>query len=236
MEEPTLDQIERGDPLVDNVLQKITEAFVTNRLKPGDKLTETQLAEQLGVSRGPVREAIRRLEQMGLVEKIPYRGAFISQLTEHDIIELYSVREPLEGLAARILSQRNHLEAVTELEKLLTEMEQAAAAGDRGKIVILDADFHDMLVSLCEHKLLNEIWQPVSIRMRRFLLLKNKHRYDDDLNLAVRLHQPIVEAIASGNTLQAEETAREHVLGAIRYLNHQLSFELEIFGMNGRVR
>jgi len=235
MDENTLNQIQRADPLVKSVLQNISEAIVIGRLQPGHKLVETQLAEQLGVSRGPIREAIRRLEQMGLVEKIPYRGAFVSQLTDYDIEELYSVRESLEGLAARLLAQRQDERVVASLNAIINSMSQAAEAGDESKIVTLDADFHDSLISLCDHKLLNEIWEPVSIRMRRFLLLKNKYRYENDLRMVVRLHTPIIEAIAAGNVAEAEMAARKHIIGAIQYLNEQMSVELEAFAFNGRL-
>jgi len=234
MDENTFDQIQRADPLVESVLQNISEAIVIGRLQPGNKLVEAQLAEQLGVSRGPVREAIRRLEQMGLVEKIPYRGAFVSQLTNYDIEELYSIRESLEGLAARLLAQRQDARAVTSLNAIIKRMSQAAEAGDESKIVTLDADFHDTLISLCNHKLLNEIWEPVSIRMRRFLLLKKRYRYENDLKMVVRLHTPIVEAIAAGDVTEAEVVARNHVVGAIQYLNEKVGVELEAFAFNGR--
>ena len=235
MNENTFNQIQRADPLVESVLQNISEAIVIGRLQPGNKLVETQLAEQLGVSRGPVREAIRRLEQMGLVEKIPYRGTFVSQLTNFDIEELYSVREPLEGMAARLLAQRQDTVALDSLNAIIKGMSQAAETSDKSKIVTLDADFHDSLISLCNHKLLNEIWAPVSIRMHRFLLLKNKNRYENDLRIVVHLHTPIVDAIAAGDGTEAEMAARKHIIGAIQHLKEQVSVELEGFAFNGRL-
>jgi DNA-binding GntR family transcriptional regulator len=213
MAENLLSQIERADPLVEVVLQQITEAIVTGRLGPGDKLVETRLGDQLGVSRGPVREAFRRLEQMGMVEKIPYRGTFVSTLTDRDIKELHSIREPIEGLAARLLAQQQEPEAIAELKALLEAMYQAAAAGKQGEMIELDADFHDALIELSRHKLLREIWAPVSVRLRRFLLLKRQRLYRT-LDEAVSLHEPIVRAIVAGNVEQAEIEARKHVIEA----------------------
>jgi DNA-binding GntR family transcriptional regulator len=107
----------------------MTTAIVTGTLASGDKLVETRLGEQLGVSRGPIREAFRRLEQMGLVEKIPYRGTFVTTLTDNDINELNTVRMPLEGIAARILAERNDTQAVERLRAILNTMRAVAGSG-----------------------------------------------------------------------------------------------------------
>src|SRR5258706_5751870 len=119
MSERVFEQIVRSDPLVEVVIQQITHAIVTGRLQPGDKLVEVQMGKQLGVSRAPLREAFQRLEQIGLVEKIPNRGTFVSTLTERDIKELHNVRELLEGLAARLVAERRDPQAVTQMGLML---------------------------------------------------------------------------------------------------------------------
>lgn len=213
---PEFVSIERADPLVDSVLQRMTQAIITGRLKPGDKLVETRLGDMLGVSRGPVREAFRRLEQMGLVDKIPYRGAFVSTLTQRDIDELHSLRGPLEGMAARLLAEGRDPQALARLEDLLQGMRRAAGRGDQGAIIALDADFHDALITLSDHKLLGEVWAPVSVRLRRFLLLKRQRLYRTLADAAL-LHEPIVAAIAQGDAEQAEAEARRHIAAAGQY-------------------
>ena len=216
MDEETkgFEEIERTDLLAKSVLQQITDAIVSGRLHPGDKLVEARLARQLGVSRGPVREAIRRLEQMGLVEKIPYRGAFVSRLTQSDIEELHNMRELLEGLAARLLAERRDPKAIARLQAILDDMRQAATSGDPSKIIALDADFHDVLIELSGHKLLREVWMIVSGRLRRFLVLR-RHRLYGTLEEAVQLHESIVRAIAAGDAEQAEAKTRRHVYAVL---------------------
>lgn len=216
----TLSQIERADPLVERVLQKITETIVTNRLRPGAKLVETQLGEQLGVSRGPVREAFRRLEQMGLVEKIPYRGAFVSALTRQDVEELHNVREPLEGLAARLLAKRRDPQTIAKLESILNEMGQGDISNDHSRMIELDLNFHNTLIELTEHKLLRETWQIVSVRLRRFLYLKRQWLYRTPVE-AAQIHKPIMRAIAAGEVEQAEVEARRHVVQARQNINFE---------------
>lgn len=206
-----LDIIERNDPLVERVLAQITDAIVTGVLGPGDKLVESRLGEQLGVSRGPVREAIRRLEQMGLIDKIPYRGAFVTTMTSTDIQELNTVRMPLEGVAARLIAQRREPADIAFLTTVLNQMMEAAREGDAGKLVGLDMDFHDALVERSGHKLLNELWPLVSIRLRRFLFLKRQRLYRS-LDEAAALHVPIIEAITAGDGERAEAAARQHAM------------------------
>lgn len=215
MDNDNFTQIERPDSLVEVVVQQIANGIVAGNLRSGDKLVETKLGEQLGVSRGPVREAFHRLEKMGLVERIPNRGAFVSTLTERDIEELYSVRELVEGFAARVLATRRDPHAIARLQTLLKEMRQCAAAGDNKRMITVDADFHDALVKLSDHKLLGEIWAIVNVRLRRFLLLKRKRLYRT-LAEAAPLHAPIVEAIVAGDPDRAETEARHHVVEAGR--------------------
>jgi DNA-binding GntR family transcriptional regulator len=220
------EKIDRTDFLAESVLQQITDAIVTGRLRPGDKLVEARYARQLGVSRGPVREAIRRLEQMGLVEKTPYRGAFVSQLTQRDIEELHNMRELLEGLAARLLVERRDPQAVARLQAILNEMHQAAISGEQGRVIALDTDFHGALIELSGHKLLREVWAIVSGRLRRFLILKRQRLYRT-LEEAVQLHEPIVGAIAAGDADRAEAEARHHVFEAAQLLE---SWEISATG------
>ena len=214
MDKGTLQQIERGD-LVDNVVHEITEAIVEGRLQPGHQLVETEVGQQLGVSRGPVREAIRRLEQMGVIEKIPYRGAFVTVLTTRDVKELHDLREPLEGLAARLVAEQNGPEAATVRGVIIEEMRAVDAAGDQSLMVSLDAGFHDTLVELSGHKLLQELWVTISVRLRTFLLLKQERMYGTPEEAAA-LHEPIIAAIAQGDATRAEREARSHVAKAGR--------------------
>jgi DNA-binding GntR family transcriptional regulator len=212
MDDNTLQQIERGD-LVESVLDQITAAIVTGRLRPGDKLVETRMGDQLGVSRGPVREAVRRLEQMGLVQKIPYRGTFVASLTPDDVRELHDLRAPMEGLAARLVAERQNPEHMAHLEGLVAQMRDFPADSDRAKMVALDADFHDSLILFSGHKLLQELWMIIGARLRTFLALKTERLYETPREAAA-LHEPIVAAIRAGDPEAAERTACHHVVEA----------------------
>jgi DNA-binding GntR family transcriptional regulator len=211
MSEHSLEPIERSVSAAQKVSRQITQAIVRGELEPGQRLVEAAIGEQLGVSRSPVREAFHELEQLGLVEKIPYRGVFVSALTRDDVRELYTIREPLEGLAARLLAERNDKDAAAELQLILDGMAEAVATSDQRRVTELNADFHDTLISLTGHQLLQEIWPIVGSRMRRFLFL-SEPRSDMALREVVALHEPIVEAVAAGDPERAEAEARQHVV------------------------
>jgi DNA-binding GntR family transcriptional regulator len=211
MAEDYLVPIERSVSAAQKVSEQITQAIVTGELKPGQRLVEAAVGEQLGVSRSPVREAFHELEQLGLVQKIPYRGVFVSTLTLDDVRELYTVREPLEGLAARLLAEGDREEAAAALRDVLANMAEAVASGDQRTVTHLNADFHDTLINLTGHDLLQQIWGIVGSRMRRFLIL-SEPRSDMALREVVPLHEPIVQAIGVGDPERAEAAARQHVV------------------------
>jgi DNA-binding GntR family transcriptional regulator len=219
MSQKVFEQIVRSDTLVEVVIQQITDAIVTGRLRPGDKLVEAHMGQQFGVSRAPLREAFQRLEQIGLVEKIPNRGTFVSTLTERDVKELHNVRELLEGLAARLLAERRDSHGIGRLNAILDAMRQAADDDDQARMITLDADFHDALIELSDHKLLRELWVVTGVRLRRFLLLKRQRLYRT-LADAAPIHEPIVQAIAAGDPTRAEAQARKHVLDAAQNLGY----------------
>lgn len=108
------------------------------------------------------------------------------------------MRELIEGLAARQRAAQRNPQAITRLELILQDMRPTAAAGDQNRTIALDADFHNALVKLCGHKLVNDIWEIVCVQLRRFLLLKRKPLCRT-LAEAAPLHEPIVEAIAAGD-------------------------------------
>lgn len=210
-------QVKRRDPLVEVVLERLSEAIITGQLRPGDRLVETTLGKQLGVSRVPVREAMRHLEQVRLVDKIPNGGTFVSRLTASDIEELYTIRSQLEGLAARLVAAAHDPKAIAQLEAILEQTRTAAAANNLSAVIASDVDFHSALITLSGHKLLGTVWEPVSVRLRRFLLLKRQRLYRT-LSEAVQMHEPIAQAIAAGDPVRAEAEAKRHVFEASQHL------------------
>jgi DNA-binding GntR family transcriptional regulator len=203
-------KIPKHDSLVSHVLEQIINAIVNGQLRAEDKLVEERLAEQLGVSRGPVREAIRQLESLGLVTKRPYKGAFVSDLDENEVVEMQAVRLVLEGMAVRLLIENATPEKLAAIEEIISSMREVATRGDRRQILVHDADFHDALVKLSGNGVLADTWEPLSIKMRRFLFLKRRHTHRD-IQDVVSAHEKILDAIRSGDPDKAEEALHDHL-------------------------
>lgn len=210
MDQKIFTPISRQDLLVSTIVEDISNAIVYGKLQPGDQLVEERLAAEFGVSRVPIREALLRLEALGLIEKKPYRKAFVSKLEQREIAELYNVRLVLEGIAVRLLAEKPDSPDLDTLDKIIERMRQAALAEDRSGVLVHDADFHDALIAASGNELLANIWSIVSIKMRRFLFLKRRHTHRSAAEV-LAVHEAILEAIRSGDPDQAEAAIASHL-------------------------
>jgi len=193
-------------PLRVQVAEILRSAIVTGRLRPGTPLVETALAEQLKVSRAPIREAIQDLENDGLVETVAYRGKRVKPLTVREVSETCDMRQRFEVMAVRrILSQGA---AVEPLWAPCEAMEEAAAAGDREALVAADEVFHRTLIQLSDHELLGQLWGGLYLRIHQIMSLRN----DQEVNLVdiAGTHPPIVRALEANDIDQAIQLVSEH--------------------------
>mgnify|MGYP002733969358 FL=1 len=117
-------------PLRDVVFESLREAILEGKLSPGQRLMEVQLAEQLGVSRTPVREAIRKLELEGLVVMLPRKGAYVADISLKDLVDVLEIRASLEGLSASLAAERMHEDDIKKLEKIVQDFKEHASSGD----------------------------------------------------------------------------------------------------------
>lgn len=205
MAEPALHPIEQT-PLRVQVADRLRTAIVTGKLRPGDPLTETALAEQLNVSRAPIREAIQDLENDGLVETVAYRGKRVKPLTIREVSEIREMRQNFEVMAVRRILERGT--AVDALWEPCGAMEEAAAAGDRDALIAADESFHRTLIRLSDHQLLAQLWGGIYLRIHQIMSLRN----DQDVDLAdiAGTHPPIVTALESGDAECVVRLVSEH--------------------------
>ena len=222
-------------PLRDVVFESLRTAILEGKLKSGQRLMEVQLAEQLGVSRTPIREAIRKLELEGLVIMLPRKGAYVADMSFKDLIDVLEIRASLEGLAASLASGRRRDEDIEGLEKLAREFEESVKSGDieevlkKGKIVVLnmnifhtvdvlefneevlkkDVEFHEYIFSLANNKKLYQIINSLWEQVHRFRVTYVSD-YEASLSL-VEEHNKIFEAIKEGNCELAQKYATEHI-------------------------
>lgn len=193
-----------------NVLNAIRNAIIYGELQPGTKLVETALAEQLGTSRGPVREALRQLHEEGLVTHVPYRGHFVAHITPAEVRELFSLRIVLETFAVRLATERLTHEALERLQSLILEMDQAAVRADLPELVESDLEFHKTICELSGHSLLLSVWDSLVPHVRRFIAVKGLGAMDK-LSMIARSHEPILQALEARNSKGAERAISEHL-------------------------
>jgi DNA-binding GntR family transcriptional regulator len=193
-----------GDQIKDRLLTLIMEGD----LPPGSRIVETQIAREFGISQGPVREALRDLAALGLVELQPYRGARVRQPTREEHLEAMSVRTELEAMAAREATGNLSEEAIGRLRRLAEEMARASAAGDVHGHALKNTEFHATVVRAAKNQTLERVWTMLQPFAQTYLtatvagLTPTGHYVD--------LHTPILEALLSGDPDRAEAAIREH--------------------------
>jgi DNA-binding GntR family transcriptional regulator len=194
------------------VLDTLRDAILDGELKPGQALTETDLATQLGVSRAPLREALQILNAEGLVETVPYRGTTVKHLSKLDVEELYSLRILLETFAIQRIIERQHQTDAVALRVIYQHMGDAAKTGGLRQVSEIDRHFHTTLIDLSQHRLLLSVWHVVAMRVRQVMALRN--RQNRDIMQIANNHLPIIEAIERYDLDAATRVIHQHIASA----------------------
>jgi len=196
-------------PLREIVFNTLRDAIIAGELKPGERLMEVQLAEKMGVSRTPVREAIRKLELEGLVCMTPRKGVHVAELSVKDIIDVLEVRATLDGLATALSASRITDDEIKELNRintqLITNMEKENLPG----IVKKDVEFHEVIYRSSRNEKLLQIINNLREQVQRFRII-----YLKDISSPkeiIKEHQSIIEAITSRNPEAAQSLAEKHI-------------------------
>jgi DNA-binding GntR family transcriptional regulator len=197
-------------PLRDVVCDAIRSEIVAGSYAPGERLIEDRLAESLGVSRNPVREALRVLEAEGFVRMLPRRGAVVAELSIDEVVDLFEVRMVLEGLAARLAARKATDEEILEIRALLERRRPAAERRDVAKLGRFNSTFHEMVIAAAKNKQLAEITIPLRGRLQ--WLYYTSHM--DEWHRSMGDHQELLEAIEARDEKRAEEVAIAHVAAA----------------------
>jgi DNA-binding GntR family transcriptional regulator len=178
--------------LADQVKDRILEGILDGHYPPDSRIVETQVARELGTSQAPVREALRGLEALGVVEITPFRGARVRRPTKREILEAYTVRSTLEALAARLSLPRITDADIAELAGHLEAMRTAAREDDGRGVAEADARFHGRIVELADNGALVRVWRSLEPFSRTYLTLVIPGA---DPRWSADLHSPIMEAI-----------------------------------------
>ncbi|MGW7257839.1 GntR family transcriptional regulator [Streptomyces sp. NPDC054834] len=189
----------------ERVLADLRQDIIAGRLHPGDRLVERELAERFGVSRVPVREAIRALVAEGFVLFETPRRTVVRRLTPTDVKELFELREALEVYAAGLAASRATPQALAELRELLAQSATATETGDAETITDANTRFHDRILALAGNSLLISVMEPVDGRLRWLT------RQNEEWSQLLMEHRELYEAIASGDPDRARAHALRHV-------------------------
>ena len=191
------------------VYDRLRELIVVGELKPGTRLMEVDLANEMGVSRTPIREAIRKLEQENLVVIKERRGAYVSEISVKSMIDILEVQSNLEGLAAYLAAYRMNKSQQEELLETQNAFEKAVASGDVNRIMEMDERFHDQLVQSSQNDHLIRLVEQLNESVVRF-----RYIYYQDLRRVEEMipeHQSILDAIIESRAEKARNAAYSHI-------------------------
>jgi DNA-binding GntR family transcriptional regulator len=178
--------------LADQVRERLLEGILSGRYPPDARIVETQVARELGTSQAPVREALRGLEAVGVVEITPFRGARVRRPTTRELLEAYAVRSALESLAASLAVPRLTDVDLERLAALVEAMQVAARADDAHRVAEADARFHGTIVELADNGTLLKVWRSLEPFLRTYLTLVVSGA---DPRWSADLHSPILSAL-----------------------------------------
>jgi DNA-binding GntR family transcriptional regulator len=200
------------------VADQLRSAIMYGSLPPGSQMGEAELATRLGVSRGPLREAMQRLVQEGLLHSEPHRGLFVTSLEAEDVQDIYLARLAVERAACERIVRTHRVEAVAELTAAQVRIVGAARSGDPEELAAADQEFHETLVRVSGSPRLQRMAQTLLVE-KRMCLTALQGKYQADPEALVQEHQGIVDAIEVGDEQAVVARLEEHMNDALERLN-----------------
>jgi len=200
--------------LGDDIAERLRAAILSGHFEPGERLGEERLAQRMGVSRGPIRDALSKLERQGLVVIKRNKGAFVARLTREDLEELYTLRLSIERLALERACAQADRGEIAALQQLIDEIAMHTRAGISEQLAAdLDLRFHDLIYQAAHHRRLWETWSQLRPQIHILLLSRNVVNRDFR-DLVVVAHQQLLDAIRDRDGARAVEILEEHLHGS----------------------
>lgn len=201
--------------LSDQVKDRLLQAILDGRYPPGARIVETRVARELGTSQAPVREALRDLEALGVVETAAFRGARVRRPSAAELLEAFAIRAELESLAARLAIPRLSDVDIAELAGYVTEMQRAAIAGDTHAEATADAAFHGRIVEMANNSTLLRVWRTLEPFSRTYITIvapgADRRQIADE-------HLPVLGALRRRDPVLANEVLHQHFVNAAAML------------------
>lgn len=207
------------------VFDSLEDAILNGEMEPGERLNETAIAEKYGVSRGPVREACRRLEEAGLVDFIVNRGVFVKKLAFEDAIEIYQIRAALFAFAGRVLALRITNEQIAILSGLIEDMEAANERQDPATFYARNLQFHAALMQFTGYRRLVRLYEGLNKELHVF----RRRGLNEDVNRRASCseHLTIVDALRSGSPARVARVMRNHSMAGINRTLRAMNLSVE---------
>jgi len=200
--------LEAPRSLAEDAADRIREQILAGGFKQGEHLVEAKIAEQLNISRGPVREAFKLLRAEGLLNEEPRRGTFVVSLTSQDVLDIYGLRAALEGRAGRMIARSRDPVSLERLRGLADDIDRAVATGDAIAVSRADLAFHEGICELCGNSRIHEVFMRYVPTLRGLLRLDERAlRSLDEISLQ---HRPFVDAIEGGDEEAAARLLNDH--------------------------
>jgi len=196
-------------PLREVVFETLKEAILTGKLEPKERLMEVKIADQLGVSRTPVREAIRKLELEGLVVMVPRKGAYVSDISYKDIVDTLELREALETFAVKLAIEKNTVKDIKILEELNKDFQKAYKEKDIEKMVEYDTDIHNEIFVLSNNSKLINFMDGLNEIMQRFRLIFFNETYNPER--IAKEHEEIFRELKNKDVEKAQKAMKTHL-------------------------
>jgi DNA-binding GntR family transcriptional regulator len=202
----------RRESITSRVYEHIKAGILHGALPPGTHMRENQIAEQMGVSRSPVREAFRLLEADHMIESRPNQGVFVRSLTDEEVWEIYTARSVIEGFVAGLAATKAAPEEIQRLRHAVDRVNEAARREDFEATVDADFEVHRLIWQISRHAILAGILSRLEVRIRMFMAVQAplfEHLLD-----SVKSHESIFQAIANGDQERARQSMQEHIIEA----------------------
>lgn len=208
MDEIAFGKIKR-ESISQQIYRKLKDRILDGDLPPGTHLLENKIADQAGISRGPVREALRQLEADGLVEVKANIGTFVHTLTIEEIIEIYTVRSLLEGYTAKLAAEKATRTGIEKLHRIMRAAQKSAGNGDLQETIKHDFDLHRQIWEMASHRIVYDLLHHLEWRVRMLIMLQAP--LFTQLVDSIQDHTLIIDAIAEGNGEMASALVQEHI-------------------------
>lgn len=214
-------RIDEPKLLSEDIAESIKTAIIKGKFKPGEKISEGELAESMGISRTPLREAFRKLENEGFIRIIPRKGAVVANIDAEEAINLYEIKSTLEGLAARLAASNMKTKDIDKLEKINNELKELIDKNDLESFYKVHTKFHEGFVKLCGNRRLIQMISNLNDHFNRFGIISLT--LPGQFENAIWQHGKIIEAFRSGDQNLVEEMVKTNVMTGGRVLVDHLT-------------